>query len=419
MQNNINLADFNNTYSPNPVQKEATLSFQFKRLSSDCRPKFSSLTVFGDSLSDTGRLSTLTYNATGGLFWAPPSPPLPILTGPYSSIIPYFNSQPFLPPTLVPKVRASDGPIWADYLPKQIALKPCQVSNFAFAGATTGFDNGLQPFLTQPIGPLPPTVQLPGLQTEVNRFTGKLPSQGADSSGLYVVWAGANDGFNLAGSLPTIAPQALPFVISNTVKTAVKNIEKSIIKLAHKGAKTFLVPNLPNLGETPLLKQTEATAQVGELFSLAFNHRLSKKFNSLERVLNIDIVPADILSLSQVIFEKPGKFGFKNVTDPLIAQDPNGPLINPEEFFWYDYQHPTSKVQELIADFFKFNLHQNGYDVLGSPTGNTFQNNQQLFLDVPQSEAKPDGFSKSHLTLSKLSTSDFLSDSVTSPSLMI
>lgn len=418
MQDRTSFSDFTNHYFK-PLQKEATFRFQFKSLSSDCHPKFSSLTVFGDSLSDTGRLSTLTYKATGGLFWAPPSPPLPILTGPYSSIIPYFNSQPFLPPTLVPKVRASDGPIWADYFPKQIGLKPCQVSNFAFAGATTGFDNGLQPFLTQPIGPLPPTVKLPGLQTEINRFTDKLPSQGADPSGLYVVWAGANDGFNLAGSLPTIDPQTLPYVISSSVKTAVKNIEKAIIKLAHKGAKTFLVPNLPNLGETPLLKQTVATAQVGELFSLAFNNRLSKKLNSLERTLSIDIVPADILSLSQEIFENPDKFGFKNVSDPLIAQDPNGPLINPKEFFWYDYQHPTSQVQELIADFFKFNLLQNGYHSLGAQAGKEFQINQQLFRDILQSDATPEGFSQSRSTFANRNNPDWLSASLASSNLMI
>ena len=193
------------------------------------KPKLTSLFVFGDSLSDTGNLSTFTYLASEGQFWFPPSPPIPSpnppFGGDYYAKVPYYNSVqlPPLPfnPNNAPKVRASNGPIWADLLPNDLGLPPSKVSNFAYAGATTGSTNGLQPFLPASFPPLP------GLLSEISDFTNTLGSGKADPNGLYVVWAGGNDGFNLVGQLANSPPSnlraTLP-IIAGAAKTAVKNI---------------------------------------------------------------------------------------------------------------------------------------------------------------------------------------------------
>jgi phospholipase/lecithinase/hemolysin len=327
-----------------------------------------SLFVFGDSLSDTGNLSTLTYFGSGGQFWFPPSLPLPSpnppFGGPYYRKDPYYNSVndwkknhrplsstsllPFTPED-PPKVRASNGPLWADIFPKDLGLP---TNNFAFAGATTGFTNGLQPFLPSS------SPALPGLQNEISDFT-NLVSGKADPNALYVVWAGANDGFNLAGSLASSPPsdlQATLSMIVDAAKTAVDNIETAITTLAYEGANTFMVPNLADLGKTPLLGQSTDSAFVGTAFSLAFNIDLAAELPHLEHSLKIDIVEPDVYTLTQEAFNRPQEFGFTNVSDPLIAQNPCDPLVNPNKFFWYDYQHPTTKAQEVLADFFQDNL---------------------------------------------------------------
>jgi phospholipase/lecithinase/hemolysin len=341
-------------------------------------PKFTSINIFGDSLSDTGNLSTLTYQASGGQFWAPPSPPLPAFSfpfgGPYSSKVPYFNST--TDPTLPPKVRASDGIIWADILPGKLGLGSQQINNFAFNGATTGYRNGVQPLLPTPFNQLLP---LPGLLTEIDNFVAN--TQKTDPKGLYVVWAGANDGFNLAGSLasqPTNSLQATLSGIIGTVKSAVTNIETAITTLAHQGAKTFLVPNLPDLGRTPLLALNKNSALVGTAFSLLFDIALAKKLPKLEQSLKIDIVEPNVYALTQDALNNPQNFGFSNVTDPLIAQNPLDPTVDPSKFFWYDYQHPTTEVHQILADFFQDNLFASGYSH-NKPTA-------KLHQDLPQSE---------------------------------
>ncbi|MGA7952889.1 MAG: SGNH/GDSL hydrolase family protein [Gloeobacterales cyanobacterium] len=353
-----------------------------------------SLFVFGDSLSDTGNLSTLTYLGSGGQFWFPPSPPLgisplptfpPPFGGPYYSKDPYYNSV-AAPFTLdnPPKVRASNGDIWADILPKDLGLP---TYNFAFAGATTGSNNGLQPFLPSS------SPALPGLQNEISDFT-NLVSGKADPNALYVVWAGANDGFNLAGSLASSPPSDLQVTLSmivNAAKTAVDNIETAITTLAYEGADTFMVPNLADLGKTPLLGQSTNSAFVGTAFSLAFNIDLAAELPHLEHSLNIDIVQPDVYTLTQEAFNRPQEFGFTNVSDPLIAQNPNDPLVNPNKFFWYDYQHPTTQAQEVLADFFQDNLFTAGlikngssFEGLPQPIGGSFPNETNLATVLTQ-----------------------------------
>lgn len=374
------------------------LSRSHRKFKPKTQSEFESVVIFGDSLSDFGNLSTLIYLGSSGQFWFPPSPPLlspnPIppdifnpFGGSYYSKAPYYNSvknwekrhQPILSPSGIiipftpndpPQVSASNGPIWVDFLPKALGLSPNQVSNYAYAGATTGFTNGLQPFLPSPLNtPLP----LPGLLTEIKSFTDNTVK--ADPKALYVVWAGANDGFNLAGYLANNPPSSFQVAFStiiSTVETAVKNITFAITSLADKGAHTFLVPNLPDLGKTPLLSQNQQSAFIGKAFSILFDVALEFTLPKLERSLHIDIVKPDVYSLAEDVFKRPQEYGFKNVTEPLITQNPLNPDVKPEDFFWYDYQHPTTQGHALIAEFFQESLFASSHGMYGA-NGNLSQ----------------------------------------------
>ncbi len=313
--------------------------------------QITNLVVFGDSLSDTGNLSTLVYQVTGGQYWLPPSPPLPGV-GPYSVQDPYYNSA-----TLgeTPKVRATDGPNWADSLSNNLGLT---MSNFAYAGATTGTNNVLQPLLPSNFPPLP------GLGNEINNFTNNLGSGKANPKTLYVIWAGGNDISNIANSPTSLIPGDLATMlpmITNVVKTAITNIATDITTLASKGARTFLVPNLPDLGATPAFSQSKNSAFIGTVFTLAFDIGLAAELPKLERSLKIDIVQPDVYSLFQEVINQPQEFGFTNVTDPLIGQNPNDPLVKPDEFLFYDTEHPTTGGHKVIANFFQDSLFQAGY----------------------------------------------------------
>jgi outer membrane lipase/esterase len=167
---------------------------------------FSSMTVFGDSLSDTGNI----YTSFGNAF--PPAP--------------YFNG------------RFSDGPVWIDHLAAGLGLpngaKPSLLGggNFAFGGARTGLD--LSP---------------PGLLAQSAGIAFADPATLADPTGLYVVVGGGND---MRDARTAFAGNTIADNDSRqaAAEDAVANLTSVIGLLASKGAKHVLISNLPDLGRS-------------------------------------------------------------------------------------------------------------------------------------------------------------------------
>ena len=171
-----------------------TLLSPFKTLGAT----FDSFQVFGDSLSDPGNL----YQLTGGLY--PPSPP-------------YANG------------RFSNGPLWIEYLQQDFGLPDSAVLNLAYGGATSGRQN---------VAELLFGGDFPGLLDEIGAFATNPFLSTFDARDLFVVWAGANDylfGFSTD-------PDA---VVGNIIAAVQTLISPAV------GAKTVIVPNLPDLGKLP------------------------------------------------------------------------------------------------------------------------------------------------------------------------
>ncbi len=270
---------------------------------------FTSMYVFGDSLSDTGNVS----NVTGGL--VPQNPP-------------YFNG------------RFSNGPNWIDYLGQNLGLNPVPVTtlpflspsqgiNFAFGGATTGNTNTI---------PIP---GLPGLEQEINTFKGLVPI--ADANGLYVVYAGANDYLGGGETNPA---------------NPVSNLSQAITSLFNIGARNFLIPNLPDLGNTPVgLSLGTAGSNGLNLLTAGHNFGLSNALDGLNKSLSgINIIPVDVNSLLKDAIN--GKLGFTNVTDSCLTNfDIQNPpdfdfniCDNPDKYLFWDNLHPTTAANRLVAD---------------------------------------------------------------------
>jgi phospholipase/lecithinase/hemolysin len=280
-------------------------------------PLFDSLVVFGDSLSDPGNI----FDATFSLF--PPStigdPPIPA----------YSDG------------RFSNGDIWFNYFVNDLGLDPVSTrdTNFAFGGATTGNINALEPQVESLLGM---DFDFPGLLDQVSDY---LDGGNVDPNGLYVIWAGANDLFNLPED-----PTQIPTFLTQSVE----NITDAITTLAVEGAETFLIPNLPDLGRTPRILNGDNSASVTMLVQ-GFNAALTTALDQLEMGLQlmnpaIDIVEADVFSRTADILGAPEKFGFDNVIDPLIN--------NPTEsgYFWFDEIHPTTTIHETLSDVFQAEL---------------------------------------------------------------
>ena len=151
---------------------------------------FSTVLVYGDSLSDNGNL----YTAIG----YPPSPP-------------YYNG------------RFSNGPVAVEQLAAQLNMP---LIDYAVGGATTGLGNYVDGGSQTQQG----AFHLPGMAIEV--ATPLPPGLAANS--LVVVWGGAND-----------------FFTGDSALQAASNIDAIVATLEGEGATHILVPGMPDLGLTP------------------------------------------------------------------------------------------------------------------------------------------------------------------------
>ncbi|ACB52892.1 probable lipolytic enzyme, G-D-S-L [Crocosphaera subtropica ATCC 51142] len=272
--------------------------------------RFSSIYGFGDSLTDTGNINQIVVQATGGTQTFPPSPP-------------YFMG------------RFSNGPVWIELLAQKLDVP---LVNFAFGGATTGFENTLD--TTLPGLPLPG-----GLQQQINNFA--LNNLIADPNALYAIWAGGND------YLPTNSMVFTPF--DNPTQT-LNNIEMAINSLVKIGAKNIMVFNLPNLGDIPLNNDSiDGVCPDNNQFdgdclndlTLAHNHGLSTLLSGFSSEVNL--IRFDINTLVSNNIQNPSPL-FTNVTDVCFNLSTFEVCDNPDEFLFWDDRHPTTVGHQLIAD---------------------------------------------------------------------
>jgi phospholipase/lecithinase/hemolysin len=262
---------------------------------------FSSLTVFGDSLSDNGNAFLL----SNGLF---PGANYGTYTFANGLSTQYFSDG----PNTSPAAAGAPG-LWADKFAGKLGVPdPTPAiaggptgTNYAVAGADTGTTN-------QDVG------------VQVGAFTSTHPS-GASPTSLYAFWAGANDIFDG----------------KNAVQAA-DNIAGYITALHSQGAVDFLWLNLPLLGDVPRGQSDHAALNAA---SVAFNDEWAKDIAALQGS-GISVTGVNIEGLFTGIISNPSKYGLTNATTP--AQGLNIPT-DAGYLFW-DVQHPTTAGQTLVAD---------------------------------------------------------------------
>ncbi|RCW68137.1 SGNH/GDSL hydrolase family protein [Pseudorhodoferax soli] len=294
------------------------------------RSNYQELYVFGDSLSDTG-----------------------------NSLVATTAQQmvPALPPSRSPNAtywqgRYTNGPVAAEYLwdlmnrkngseltPSLVLdgrVKKAGVS-FAFGGSTSGVSS------QSPLG-----FTVPGLLGQIQMFNALLAGKKAPANALYVVWSGSND--YLQG-------------VTSTPATVVNNVAASVRQLYAMGARSFLVPNLADLGLTPFVQVQNAGpafTQLSQAHNALLQEALGRLSNELPaaRIVAVDVfaLGAAVVGAGQVSAElpaleylAPGSGAadclFRN---PATCIDVNFSAFLPPFLFW-DVMHPTTQVHGLIG----------------------------------------------------------------------
>ena len=270
---------------------------------------YTSLFVFGDSLSDGGNAYALSAGA-----W-PLSPP---------------NAQ-----------RFSDGPVAAEVLASQLDISGFSHSaaggtNYAVGGATTGLGN-FNFTVNAPTG-LPPAIEFTGMQSQVAAFAASSTVFDPAKS-LFMVWGGPNDVFlGLAQGV-----DATVFV-----PTAVSNIAGIVGALATMGARNFLVPNMPNLAVTPFGLSQDAGGQAGlAAITAGFNAGLALALGQVGALFPpVNIIEFDAADFFARVIANPGGFGFVDVTTPCYL------VGNCDGYLFVDGVHPTAQAHALLGRAF-------------------------------------------------------------------
>ncbi|ELS04203.1 phospholipase/lecithinase/hemolysin [Xenococcus sp. PCC 7305] len=307
---------------------------------------FSKLYVFGDSLSDQGNVFNLTSSAQ-----------------PFESLfnldIPVVPSSPYF------EGRFSDGPVWVENLATDLGLTitpstelstfslqepfftssfngatTTQSVNFAYGGAQTGADGA---------GDLGNFI--PGVLAQVQFFIDdhQEAEQLADSEALYIIWAGPND-------YQTV-PDADPEIV-------VDNLETAIESLFELGGRNFLVPNLPDLGQTPIAQTPNRPVLPDQLTNLSQQHNLllEETLDELsDDLTGINIIPLEVDELFDNIVANPDEFGFTNISEPCLNANPIdlteeeimnlGVCAQTDEYLFWDQLHITASAQEILGEF--------------------------------------------------------------------
>jgi outer membrane lipase/esterase len=265
---------------------------------------YTSLWVFGDSLSDAGNV----YAASGGTY-----PPPPYVGGHFSN-----------------------GPTYAEDLAIKLgfAATPSLLggNNFAYGGATASSAAGT----------------VPGLEAQVTTFRGLAGP--ADSHGLYVLWAGAND------------MRANPSAAG--IGAAMSGLSGAIQGLYQEGARNFLVMNLPDLGLTPeSTSQGSSFAAAATAGSAIYNSSFASTIAGLGGTLTGSTIRSlDTFALLNSVVANPGGYSLTNVTDSCINL---GAACTAEtRYLFWDGIHPTKVGHSIIADA--------AYGVLAVPEPETY-----------------------------------------------
>jgi outer membrane lipase/esterase len=272
---------------------------------------YSSLVVFGDSLSDSGNNALLLAPLYGGTL-----PPVSIANDSVYSQIPSTAGT------------YSNGMVWTQYLAQSLGVSfaPSLAggTNYAFGGAQTGVDGPGQggfPF---------------SMRTQLNSYLGATGNL-ADPNALYVVAGGGN---NVRAALEAIAVGADPVTTSAaTVAEYAADMAGLVASLKLAGAQHVLVLNTPNFGLTPLANAMGVSAQATGL-SWAMDNALAGA------LAGSGVKSFDMFGFMTTVVSAGPASGFSNWTNACAAAINN---CDVETALFWDAIHPTALAHQQLA----------------------------------------------------------------------
>lgn len=297
---------------------------------------YSTLMVFGDSLSDAGQFPDLTGTDTGTRF---------------TNRDAHGNYAPVSPMILGSKLGLDAAELGPSTSPYNAATGRPDGNNWAVGGYTT--QQILDSITDTSKVVIPPGNRFAGLV--IRERPGYLANGlRADPNALYYLTGGGND---FLQNLVTSPAEAA---------AAGGRLAASAQALQQGGARYMMVWLLPDLGQTPNYSGSPLQGPLSQL-SAVFNQSLVNQL----RQIDAEIIPLNVPALLKEALVSPGEFGLATDQD-LVATCYSGDSCrentryginsatpDPSKLLFNDAVHPTIAGQQLIADY--------GYSILSAP----------------------------------------------------
>jgi phospholipase/lecithinase/hemolysin len=215
--------------------------------------------------------------------------------------------------------RSSNGPVWVEHLAERLGLtlKPSRMggTNFAVGGAR-----------------LDPRSGHTSLRAQASAYL-RAPRAGGRS--LHIVYGGGND---LLAAVGDPRAQAI-------IEAVVASLRSIVADLARQGATDILVPNLPAIGMTPVVRSQggQAVAAANQLAG-RFNAALDRALSGLAGSTGVRLHRLDVWQLAERVQADPAAAGFVDIANPCSQRR------SCEGYLFWDDVHPTTQAHRRLAD---------------------------------------------------------------------
>jgi phospholipase/lecithinase/hemolysin len=282
--------------------------------------EFTSIVVFGDSLSDSGNVADL-YQQKYGFR-------LPVVNFNYADghITDGYET--------IPGAQNYAG-TWVEQLAAALPSKPKVKAsldggtNYAYGFATTGSGLG---YLFYDIQGVTYSVNVSNIGQQITDYLATNPKMNGKT--LFVLWGGGIDLLYATSPLD--------------IYEAGVNQAINVQRLVDAGATNIMVANLPAMGLIPRLNGDASSAAAGNQASALFNGVLDQSLDNVEKShpgQPLHLYRLDIFTLFNQMVASPSSFSLTNVTNPSIGI--NG--LNPDTYLFWDDIHPTTKTHNIVA----------------------------------------------------------------------
>jgi phospholipase/lecithinase/hemolysin len=279
---------------------------------------YTSIVIFGDSLSDTGNDAYLSQHKYGVR-----------IPGPYAD---YTDGRFTDGDDTIPVARKYFG-VWIEQFAATLPSKPIILdsldggTNYAYGFAYTG--NGTSELT---LGSASLFINVNNIGQQITDYLATHPV--INNRTLFVVWGGANDLLNATSA--------------DDVFEAGVNQVTNIQRLIDAGATQFVIPNLPPLGSTPRLNGSPTDSVAATAASVLFNQILRTGVDILRDFnfgRHLHFVQLDVFSLFNKIIASPSSYSLADVTTSSQAI----PTVDPDTYLFWDDIHPTTRGHNILA----------------------------------------------------------------------